>query len=418
MSRLLMYGIKQQRRSVFSDSYVVFALQKLVLNYGGYCIKVRRSSDNTTQDIGFTSGGALDTSALLSFCGGGNGFIHTWYDQKSINDAMQTSNENQFQIVETGAVITENGYPAAKSYSPTYMSITGIDAKSIFAVGKSTATSYAYYNIVSSSTHGISLASDIKMYRQDLGGSNWAYSFYVNGSTWNVYAQGLHIVSAFRDTDLKSINTLSHNGNYWNGTILAVLIYTSDQSADRVSIEDSLANKYSLYLLSKVSVPSWGTPLNIALVGDTIVDTSGTSILAYSTGQTGAALSVNGVTFTKSTSAWGSAYSTTGVYTRGGIGVDFESMMDSFGYGGTSAVFLISGLIQGKNYLLQIFTSDDRFTNRTQYFTIESYSCDSFYQHQKGSVILNFQAYNTILKLLITAVGATIVNGYQLRQLD
>jgi hypothetical protein len=45
-----------------------------------YAIKVRRSSDNSTQDIGVT-GGLLNTAALLSFCGAGDGFVDTWYDQ-------------------------------------------------------------------------------------------------------------------------------------------------------------------------------------------------------------------------------------------------------------------------------------------------------------------------------------------------
>ncbi len=78
-------------------------------------IRVRRSSDNTEQDIGF-SAGELDTSSLLAFVGTGgtdNGYVKTWYDQSgNSNDATQTATGSQPQIVSSGAVIVENGKPA------------------------------------------------------------------------------------------------------------------------------------------------------------------------------------------------------------------------------------------------------------------------------------------------------------------
>jgi hypothetical protein len=74
-------------------------------------IRVRRSSDNTEQDIGF-SGTNLDTSALLSFVGGGNGFISTWYDQSGNNFHFnQAAIASQPQIVNSGSVLTFNGKP-------------------------------------------------------------------------------------------------------------------------------------------------------------------------------------------------------------------------------------------------------------------------------------------------------------------
>ena len=62
---------------------VVFSLRKISSSYSGNCIKVRRSSDNATQDIGFTGGLGtwLDDSAISTFIGGGTGYVDTWYDQ-------------------------------------------------------------------------------------------------------------------------------------------------------------------------------------------------------------------------------------------------------------------------------------------------------------------------------------------------
>jgi len=89
-----------------------YGLRKVLTTYSGYAIKVRRSSDNTEQDIGF-SGADLDTAALLSFCGAGSGYISKWYDQSgSSKDLVQATTGSQPKIVNSGSLITNNGRPA------------------------------------------------------------------------------------------------------------------------------------------------------------------------------------------------------------------------------------------------------------------------------------------------------------------
>jgi hypothetical protein len=58
----------------------VSACRKLRSAYGGPCMRVRRSSDSTQQDIGFL-GNVLDQAALLAFVGAGSGYVITLYDQ-------------------------------------------------------------------------------------------------------------------------------------------------------------------------------------------------------------------------------------------------------------------------------------------------------------------------------------------------
>ena len=59
--------------SLLLDTYTgaaaAYSLRKLRTAYSGSAIRVRRSSDNTEQDIGFTSNGDLDTSVLQTFVG-------------------------------------------------------------------------------------------------------------------------------------------------------------------------------------------------------------------------------------------------------------------------------------------------------------------------------------------------------------
>jgi hypothetical protein len=90
-----------------------YSLRK-VMNNATFAIKVRRSSDNTTQDIGFV-GNDLDTAALTTFIGSGNGFIDTWYDQSTnARHITQATTANQPQIVAAGAVLVRNGKPVVR----------------------------------------------------------------------------------------------------------------------------------------------------------------------------------------------------------------------------------------------------------------------------------------------------------------
>ncbi|WP_338644951.1 arabinofuranosidase catalytic domain-containing protein [Flavobacterium sp. KS-LB2] len=83
---------------------VAYSLRKLSTSYSGDAIQVRRSTDNTTQDIGFDGNGDLDTAALLTFVGANNGFVTIWYDQSgNARNLIKTDNNIQPQIVFNGS---------------------------------------------------------------------------------------------------------------------------------------------------------------------------------------------------------------------------------------------------------------------------------------------------------------------------
>jgi len=98
---------------LYPNATAAYSLRKLRSAYTGSAIRVRRSSDNTEQDIGFSGSGGLDTSSLTSFCGSGNGFVTTWYDQSgNARNATQSTAGNQPQIVNNGTIYFLNGKPA------------------------------------------------------------------------------------------------------------------------------------------------------------------------------------------------------------------------------------------------------------------------------------------------------------------
>lgn len=113
--------------SEYPEAAYYYSVRKLNSNYSGYAIRVRRSSDNTEMDIGF-SGENLNVSQLASFCTGTDGLVSIWYDQSSnANHLVQAVSSNQMQIVDNGSVIVDaNNNPRAiiSSISPHYSSLS------------------------------------------------------------------------------------------------------------------------------------------------------------------------------------------------------------------------------------------------------------------------------------------------------
>ncbi len=90
-----------------------FSLRKIRTAYTGNAVRIRRSTDNVEQDIGF-SGTDFDASAFSTFVGAGTGFVTTWYDQGvSGYNATQTTTTAQPEITLSAqngkAVITFSG---------------------------------------------------------------------------------------------------------------------------------------------------------------------------------------------------------------------------------------------------------------------------------------------------------------------
>ena len=138
-----------------ADSSGAYSLNKTKSTYAGNCIEVRRSSDNTTTNIGFVNN-VIDTASLVTFAGTGDAFIRTWYDQSgNSRNYTQTTPGNQPKIVSAGTVITQNSKPA--------ISFDGIDdflSVSNAVVQNSSFTSIAIFNPVVITTNGSRINND------------------------------------------------------------------------------------------------------------------------------------------------------------------------------------------------------------------------------------------------------------------
>lgn len=153
-----------------------YSTRKLRTAYAGPCMKVRRASDNTTQDIGF-SAGSLDTTALLAFVGAGDGFIDTWYDQQNSNDLAQATAGLQPLIVSSGSVIVKNSKPCPcflQGVQPCELEKAGVTA----LAGAAAFTASAVIEDDASGSRGIWLKSTTT---DEYSGPS-ALTMYLNGS--------------------------------------------------------------------------------------------------------------------------------------------------------------------------------------------------------------------------------------------
>lgn len=168
MSRQFTYYGSFASAAYFTDLFGVplgaYSLRKLSPNttYSGAAIRVRRSSDNTEQDINFVSSApdaSIDTSALLSFVGAGNGFVTTWYNQNgSGNHFTQTTAASQPSIVNSGTLIQLNSKPSIFLSEPQFWQQDIFKEKllDIYLVRETSRTLYIHFTGIDNAGFGYS----------------------------------------------------------------------------------------------------------------------------------------------------------------------------------------------------------------------------------------------------------------------
>lgn len=87
--------------------------RRLLTSYEGSLIRIRRTSDDAEQDVGFVSNGNLNTTAITSFVGANSAYVTKIYDQNgNAQDVTQSTAANQPLIVSSGTLQTLAGLPA------------------------------------------------------------------------------------------------------------------------------------------------------------------------------------------------------------------------------------------------------------------------------------------------------------------
>jgi hypothetical protein len=255
----------------YTGAAAAYSLRKLRVGYTGSAIRVRRASDNTEQDIGF-SGENLNTSSLTSFCNGTNGFVTTWYDQSGNGyNATQATVANQPQIVSGGNVLTLNSKPTLKTGMNGFLSTTGTPFSSlqtsIIAVAKldSGVGSYRRLVCINVFSNGYYLGSDpsgdvmlgiAKGTFTPTGGKkfsqtiSWVYNdatkLYLLSNNVEVGSTSLTMTS-YGNQNLFIATQNGTNFEYWEGNIQEVIVYPNSQGSNANGINTNINSFYSIY---------------------------------------------------------------------------------------------------------------------------------------------------------------------------
>ena len=257
----------------YPNASAAYSLRDLAsASVGSAVVRVRRSSDNTEQD--FTSAEITD-GTLTTFTGANNGFVTTWYDQSgNSNNAVQSTAIEQPKLVSSGVVELENGKPCiiwdnTNDRMQINTSYSGNNLLSIFSVYNKTTpnpsddTAYLVF-----ADGSLNVPDGVLAWRW--GGQLGAYrsgAHSVNGSI--PYDAQVNSNFIYRSTQVDFYNNSTLIGSKTASNAIAnfdytfiqigrtggntsfknqeLIIYPSDQSANRTGIETNINTEYTIY---------------------------------------------------------------------------------------------------------------------------------------------------------------------------
>ena len=255
--------------SYLLDTYsatVAYSLRQLKTGVTSV-VRVRRSSDNRESDFTATE---ITDGTLTGFCGGGDGFVVTWYDQSgNANDATQSTASLQPKLVSSGVVETStNGLPAIDyNGSSNYLSLS-------YATTTNTTEAFVYERLTSGiNSIGFGSTGANPFLSFWLGSNNTTY-WRPAGAAGAIVENASTSTGEFLSFTVQSSGTASHwknavakltpsyswtasgntlttigrrSSNYHEGYMQECIIWNTDESSNRTAIESDINGHYSIY---------------------------------------------------------------------------------------------------------------------------------------------------------------------------
>jgi len=240
-------------------------------------VRVRRDTDggagdNDEQD--FTAS-EVSSGALVAFVGSGNdGFVETWYDQSGNgNDAVQATAGNQPKIVSAGSLITAGvTFDEANSTelvaTDPVITAAAAGTYSTFSVQtiSNSEAGYVYGN--ASGSNGSSLYANSSVYIVTSKNNATGFDEISKGSSEQLLSAVYNNNDAVMQVDgggsTSDGNTYTFSagtsnfrmgnrsggtstGTKLTGAIREVVVYNSDQTANRAALETNINSHYSIF---------------------------------------------------------------------------------------------------------------------------------------------------------------------------
>lgn len=254
------FGVTQNLLlDLYPSVKAAYSLRRLRSYYTGSAIRVRRSSDNAEQDIGFVNN-ELDTASLTSFCGASNGYVTTWYDQgRGGFNKTQTNAVQQPMIVSSGSVLLSGSKPCMRLDGSDDQFITNdYSAGSVVITNVVEIISNVFGSLIGSIpdpsrfSHFFQIGSAVSPSQSNYG----TPSVYVNGALANVTTRG-DVANAYypsrkliyeNNSNITGWGSIYHpRYNFFQYDIQENIIWDSLDISDRTDVETNINDYYGIY---------------------------------------------------------------------------------------------------------------------------------------------------------------------------
>jgi hypothetical protein len=237
-----------------------------ITSAGTYNITITAGSSNQFIGINPIGSATCSISSFYATQTTANGFVTTWYDQSgNANNATQATAANQPKIVSSGTLVTENGkatldFDGNNDFLQLSSTINNGGTETITLVSNSNSTSVSR-GILRFSTNTYYRIADAR------GNVDYSYGFPAslfsfpsntsqklllaisNNNVKSLYQNGVASAdNTITDTQTAtSINRISSSSLAYDGNLQEIVLYPSDQSANRTGIEANINDYYNIY---------------------------------------------------------------------------------------------------------------------------------------------------------------------------
>jgi len=198
-----------------------------------------------------------------------DGFVETWYDQSGNgNDAVQETASQQPKIVSGGSLVSGgidfDGVDDVLGTSlvpPNVATLIGVanwdveDQATMIIGARDSTNKRSYLSQASSGRSAIGVANSALLDVNVAAGDDYLLFGIYSSSTLLLSTNGtvasdsptIAPNNTVHGYSVGALNTAGTDSSFMDGTIAEVIIYDSDQSANRVAIETNINNQYDIY---------------------------------------------------------------------------------------------------------------------------------------------------------------------------